>query len=131
MLEYSSKLGLDENDESGKARQIHYDDAAIDKLFDWSLVVGEEAMADEEEENGFIKAFKVTIFKYIDGEEAKAARDKEARKQTKADRKFAEVIVTKQAKYWEDLLKESMRNKKLRHSQRLEKEIAVRNNLFY
>ncbi|XP_057845926.2 CHD3-type chromatin-remodeling factor PICKLE [Cryptomeria japonica] len=107
ILRYGAKeLFADENDESGKARQIHYDDAAIDRLLDRSLVVSEEAVADEEEENGFLKAFKVANFEYIDKEEAEAARAEEARKQAEADRKFAEVTAAERAKYWDDLLKD-------------------------
>ncbi|KAH9321135.1 hypothetical protein KI387_015774, partial [Taxus chinensis] len=107
ILRYGAKeLFADENDESGKARQIHYDDAAIDRLLDRSQVENEEVVADEEEENGFLKAFKVANFEYIDEEEAEAARAEEARKQAEADRKFAEETAAERARYWDDLLKD-------------------------
>ncbi|GAU17725.1 hypothetical protein TSUD_07870 [Trifolium subterraneum] len=59
IIRYGSKeLFADENDAVGKSRQIHYDDAAIDRLLDRDQVGDEEATLDDENENGFLKAFK-------------------------------------------------------------------------
>ncbi|XP_045822792.1 CHD3-type chromatin-remodeling factor PICKLE-like [Trifolium pratense] len=55
----SKELFADENDVVEKSRQIHYDDAAIDKLLDRDQVGDEEATLDVEDENGLLKAFKV------------------------------------------------------------------------
>nr|CAD1825673.1 unnamed protein product [Ananas comosus var. bracteatus] len=50
IIRYGSKeLFADENDEAGKARQIHYDDAAIDRLLDRDQIDDEETLDDEEE----------------------------------------------------------------------------------
>jgi len=107
ILRYGAQeLFADSNDEAVRARQIHYDDAAIERLLDRAQVASEDALADEEEENGFLKAFKVANFEYVDEEEAEAARAEEARKQAEADRKFAEVTAAERAQYWDNLLKE-------------------------
>ncbi|KAF3663130.1 Golgi SNAP receptor complex member 1-1 [Capsicum annuum] len=59
IIRYGSKeLFADENDEAGKLRQIHYDDAAIDRLLNRDQVVDEDAVVDDEEEDSFLKAFK-------------------------------------------------------------------------
>ncbi|XP_068647282.1 CHD3-type chromatin-remodeling factor PICKLE isoform X2 [Aristolochia californica] len=110
IIRYGSKeLFADESDEAGKARQIHYDDAAIDRLLDRDQVGNEEASNDDEEEDGFLKAFKVANFEYIDEVEAEAAaaavaaaaEEEEAKKQSAATRPNAE-----RAAYWEELLRD-------------------------
>ncbi|KAI8009034.1 CHD3-type chromatin-remodeling factor CHR7 [Camellia lanceoleosa] len=53
------ELFADENDEAGKSRQIHYDDAAIDRLLNRDQLGDEDATMDDEENDGFLKAFKV------------------------------------------------------------------------
>ncbi|PIA60914.1 hypothetical protein AQUCO_00300438v1 [Aquilegia coerulea] len=66
IIRYGSKeLFSDETDEAGKARQIHYDDAAIDRLLDREQIGNEEATVDDEEEDGFLKAFKVFFLSFI------------------------------------------------------------------
>ncbi|KAL2926136.1 CHD3-type chromatin-remodeling factor PICKLE [Bienertia sinuspersici] len=78
IIRYGSKeLFVDETEEA-KARQIHYDDAAIDRLLDRERAGDEETNLDEVEDNEFLKAFKVANFKYID--EAEAAAKEEAQK---------------------------------------------------
>eukprot|EP01018_Ginkgo_biloba_P007663 Gb_18673 [translate_table: standard] len=114
ILRYGAKeLFADENDEAGKARQIHYDDAAIDRLLDRSQVDSEDSTVDEDEENGFLKAFKVANFEYVDEEEAAAARAEEARKQAEADRQFAEAGAAERAHYWDELLKDKYDEQRL------------------
>ncbi|XP_068652707.1 CHD3-type chromatin-remodeling factor PICKLE-like [Aristolochia californica] len=109
IIRYGSKeLFVDESDEAGKARQIHYDDTAIDRLLDRGQVGNEEASNDDEAEDGFLKAFKVANFEYIDEVEAEAvaaaaaaaAEEEEAKKQSVATRPNAE-----RAAYWEELLR--------------------------
>ncbi|KAG8093796.1 hypothetical protein GUJ93_ZPchr0012g21180 [Zizania palustris] len=92
----SKELFDDENDEAGKSCQIHYDDAAIDKLLDRDQADGEEPVEDEEDDE-FLKGFKVANFEYID--EAKALAEKEARKK-------AEAEASDRANYWDRLLKD-------------------------
>ncbi|KAI4337260.1 hypothetical protein L6164_015699 [Bauhinia variegata] len=99
----STELFADENDEAGKSRQIHYDDTAIDRLLDRDQVGDEEATLDDEEEDGFLKAFKVANFEYIDKAEA-AAEEEAARK--KAMENASTVTPTDRSNYWEELLKD-------------------------
>ncbi|KAF7817290.1 CHD3-type chromatin-remodeling factor PICKLE isoform X1 [Senna tora] len=100
IIRYGSKeLFADENDEAGKSRQIHYDDAAIDRLLDREQIDDEEATMDEEED-GFLKAFKVANFEYID--EVEAAAEEAARK--RAMENTTTVANTERTKYWEELL---------------------------
>ncbi|XP_019447576.1 PREDICTED: CHD3-type chromatin-remodeling factor PICKLE-like isoform X1 [Lupinus angustifolius] len=100
IISYGSKeLFADENDEAGKSRQIHYDDAAIDRLLDRDQVGQEEANLDNEDENGFLKAFKVANFEYID--EVEAAKE-EARKREMENKSSASSST--RANYWEELL---------------------------
>ncbi|KAF3620379.1 hypothetical protein FXO38_04657 [Capsicum annuum] len=62
IIRYGSKeLFADDNDEAGKSRQIHYDDAAIDRLLDREQVRDEDAAVNDEEEDSFLKAFKFFI----------------------------------------------------------------------
>ncbi|KAK8520150.1 hypothetical protein V6N12_004111 [Hibiscus sabdariffa] len=49
---------INQNDDAGKSRQIHYDDAAIDRLLDREQAGDEESSVDGEEDDGFLKAFK-------------------------------------------------------------------------
>ncbi|KAK9280656.1 hypothetical protein L1049_014353 [Liquidambar formosana] len=103
IIRYGSKeLFADENDEVGKSRQIHYDDAAIDRLLDREHVGDEEATLDDEEENGFLKAFKVANFEYID--EAEAAAEEEARKASMENK--TTINNSDRPGYWEELLRD-------------------------
>ncbi|KAL6606072.1 hypothetical protein ACP70R_041725 [Stipagrostis hirtigluma subsp. patula] len=99
IIRYGSKeLFDDENDEAGKSRQIHYDDAAIEQLLDRDQVDGEEAVEDDDDDE-FLKGFKVANFEYIDEAKALAAKEE-------ARRKAAEAANSERANYWEDLLKD-------------------------
>ncbi|KAJ7966246.1 CHD3-type chromatin-remodeling factor PICKLE [Quillaja saponaria] len=110
IIRYGSKeLFADENDEAGKSRQIHYDDVAIDRLLDRDQIGGEEATLDEEEEDGFLKAFKVANFEYID--EAEAAAEEEAQKA--ATENNPTVNSSERTNYWEDLLRDKYEVQKI------------------
>ncbi|VAI83540.1 unnamed protein product [Triticum turgidum subsp. durum] len=99
IIRYGSKeLFDDEEDEAGKSRQIHYDDAAIDRLLDRDQVDEEEYLEDEEDDE-FLKGFKVANFEYIDEAKALAAKE-EARKKAEAE------AASNKANYWEELLKD-------------------------
>ncbi|CAK7353888.1 unnamed protein product [Dovyalis caffra] len=104
IIRYGSKeLFADENDEARKSRQIHYDDAAIDRLLDREQVGDEETSLDDEEEDGFLKAFKVANFEYI--EEVEAAAEEEAQKAAMETK--STVTNSERTNYWEELLKDS------------------------
>ncbi|KAL6502117.1 hypothetical protein OROGR_027250 [Orobanche gracilis] len=62
----SQELFADDNDELAKSRQIHYDDTAIDRLLNREQVGDEEASLEDEDEDGFLKAFKVANFEYVE-----------------------------------------------------------------
>ncbi|KAG5562931.1 hypothetical protein RHGRI_005610 [Rhododendron griersonianum] len=80
IIRYGSKeLFADENDEAGKSRQIHYDDAAINRLLDREQVAN---------------------FEYID--EVQAAAEEQARKASIENT----TTYSERANYWEDLLKD-------------------------
>ncbi|CAI9092629.1 OLC1v1027924C1 [Oldenlandia corymbosa var. corymbosa] len=103
IIRYGSKeLFADDSDEAGKSRQIHYDDAAIDRLLDREQVGNEETAVDDEEEDGFLKAFKVANFEYI--EEVEAGAEEEAPGPSSENK--ASVNNSERANYWEDLLKD-------------------------
>ncbi|XP_070682745.1 CHD3-type chromatin-remodeling factor PICKLE isoform X1 [Malus domestica] len=103
IIRYGSKeLFVDENDEAGKSRQIHYDDAAIDRLLDRDQAGDDEALLDDEDEDGFLKAFKVANFEYID--EAEAVAEEEPQKVTMESRPLASSY--ERTNYWEELLKD-------------------------
>ncbi|XP_008799628.2 CHD3-type chromatin-remodeling factor PICKLE-like [Phoenix dactylifera] len=104
IIRYGSKeLFADESDETGKTRQIHYDDAAIDRLLNRDQIGGEESSIDEEEDD-LLKAFKVANFEYIDEVEAAAAKEEEARKQSMTHR--ASSSNSERANYWDELLRD-------------------------
>ncbi|XP_065848676.1 CHD3-type chromatin-remodeling factor PICKLE-like [Euphorbia lathyris] len=110
IIRYGSKeLFADENDEAGKSRQIHYDDTAIDRLLDREQVGVEEASLDDEEENGFLKAFKVANFEYID--EAEAAAEEAAQKEAAEAR--SRVNNSEKPNFWEELLKDKYEEHKV------------------
>ncbi|PHT45769.1 CHD3-type chromatin-remodeling factor PICKLE [Capsicum baccatum] len=103
IIRYGSKeLFADENDEAGKLRQIHYDDAAIDRLLNRDQVVDEDAVVDDEEEDSFLKAFKVANFEYI--EEAEATPEEDI--STPPLENKATVLNSERATYWEELLRD-------------------------
>lgn len=107
IIRYGSKeLFADENDEAGKSRQIHYDAAAIDRLLDRDQVVDEETTLDDEDEDGFLKAFKVANFEYVD--EAEAAAEEAAQK-----RAMETVNSSDRTHYWEELLKDKFQEHKV------------------
>ncbi|XP_019437785.1 PREDICTED: CHD3-type chromatin-remodeling factor PICKLE-like isoform X2 [Lupinus angustifolius] len=100
IIRYGSKeLFSDENDEAGKSRQIHYDAAAIDRLLDRDQVGNEEVTLEDEDEDGFLKAFKVANFEYVD--EAQAAAEEAAQK-----RAMETLNSSERTHYWEELLKD-------------------------
>ncbi|RHN76986.1 putative DNA helicase transcription regulator Homeodomain-LIKE family [Medicago truncatula] len=91
IIRYGSKeLFADENDVAGKSRQIHYDDAAIDRLLGRDQVGAEEATLNDEDESGFLKAFKVANFEFIDKGEASEGKN-----------------------FWEELLKDKYQEQKV------------------
>ncbi|XP_047969481.1 CHD3-type chromatin-remodeling factor PICKLE [Salvia hispanica] len=95
----SMELFADDNDESVKSRQIHYDDTAIDRLLNRDQIGEEEALLDDEEEDGFLKAFKVANFEYVDEaetEEEVPAPPSESKASVNPER----------ASFWEDLLRD-------------------------
>ncbi|KAM7276909.1 hypothetical protein ACFE04_018775 [Oxalis oulophora] len=105
----SEELFTDENDEAGKSRQIHYDDAAIDRLLDREKVEHQETSVDEEEDDGFLKAFKVANFEYI--EEATAEMEEQAQKKLSENKSNASNSV--RADFWEELLKDKYESHKV------------------
>ncbi|BAT78110.1 CHD3-type chromatin-remodeling factor [Vigna angularis] len=108
IIRYGSKeLFADENDEAGKSRQIHYDAAAIDRLLDRDQVGDEEATLDDEEEDGFLKAFKVANFEYVD--EAEAAAEEAAAQ----ERALENVNSSERTHYWEELLRDKYQEHKV------------------
>ncbi|CAI9759692.1 unnamed protein product [Fraxinus pennsylvanica] len=103
IIRYGSKeLFADDNDESGKSRQIHYDDTAIDRLLDREQVGEEEATLEDEEEDGFLKAFKVANFEYVDEAEV-AAEEEESVAPTESK---VSTNNSERASYWEELLRD-------------------------
>ncbi|KAK8943573.1 CHD3-type chromatin-remodeling factor PICKLE [Platanthera guangdongensis] len=101
IMRYGTKeLFTDESEGSGKARQIHYDDGAIDRLLNRDEIGADEASVDDEDDD-LLKAFKVANFEYIDEVEAAAARAEEAVKLSMAEDGFTS---NDRANYWEELL---------------------------
>ncbi|KAJ6295378.1 hypothetical protein OIU78_023405 [Salix suchowensis] len=147
IIRYGSKeLFADENDEAGKSRQIHYDAAAIHQLLDREQIGDEETSLDDEEEDGFLKAFKmfclgyicdtyhrpilsiyavflfkhlqiVANFEYID--KAEAAAEKEAQKAVMETK--STVSNSERTNYWEELLKDTYEVQKIDESNALGK----------
>ncbi|KAK6912519.1 Chromo domain [Dillenia turbinata] len=102
IIRYGSKeLFADETDDA-KSRQIHYDDAAIDRLLDRELVRDEEATLDDEEEDGFLKAFKVANFEYVD--EVETAAEEELQRASAENKTTANNL--DRSSYWDDLLRD-------------------------
>ncbi|KAK7283118.1 hypothetical protein RIF29_12416 [Crotalaria pallida] len=107
IIRYGSKeLFADENDEAGKSRQIHYDDTAINRLLDRDLVGNEEATLEDEDDDGFLKAFKVANFEYVD--EAQAAAEEAAQ-----IRAMESLNSSERTHYWEELLKDKYQEHKV------------------
>ncbi|KAK8520284.1 hypothetical protein V6N13_031255 [Hibiscus sabdariffa] len=103
IIRYGSKeLFADENDEAGKSRQIHYDAAAIDRLLDREQAGDEESSVDDEEDDGFLKAFKVANFEYI--EEAETVVEEET--QNVAIENKNTMNNYERTSYWEELLRD-------------------------
>ncbi|KAK6162119.1 hypothetical protein DH2020_001960 [Rehmannia glutinosa] len=102
IIRYGSKeLFADDSDELVKSRQIHYDDTAIDRLLDREQVGEEDASLEDEEEDGFLKAFKVANFEYVD--EAELAEEETP---VPPVENKASVNNSERASYWEDLLRD-------------------------
>ncbi|MCL7042694.1 hypothetical protein MKW94_001258 [Papaver nudicaule] len=104
IMGYGSKeLFADESDEAGKAHQIHYDDAAIDRLLDRDQAGAEEATVDDVvDDGGFLNSIKVPNFDYIDEVQTAAA--------AKAEQKVAMLNMpaasnTETNFFWQDLLR--------------------------
>ncbi|KAG0504102.1 hypothetical protein HPP92_004174 [Vanilla planifolia] len=112
IIRYGSKeLFAEESDEAGKSRQIHYDDAAIDRLslqnFDFNRdEIGADETSMDDEDDDLLKAFKVANFEYIDEIEAAAAatRAEEAKKQSMAA--YGSTNNPDKANYWDELLRD-------------------------
>ncbi|XP_047325059.1 CHD3-type chromatin-remodeling factor PICKLE-like [Impatiens glandulifera] len=103
IIRYGSKeLFADEDDETGKSRQIHYDDDAIDRLLNREQVGDEDSIDDEEEEDGFLKAFKVANYNYVDEEE----KGKEDEQPVQPAEDISAINNPEKASYWEELLKD-------------------------
>ncbi|MCO5574577.1 hypothetical protein L7F22_028365 [Adiantum nelumboides] len=97
ILRYGAKeLFADENDEKTKSQQIHYDDAAIDRLLDRSQVEDDNLGADEEDTD-LLKAFKVANFEY---------KEEDAQKEAERSKDAKEFDSEAKAQYWDDLLKQ-------------------------
>ncbi|GER35306.1 chromodomain helicase DNA binding protein [Striga asiatica] len=97
----SQELFADDNDELVKSRQIRYDDTAIDRLLNREQIGEEEASLEDEEEDGFLKAFKVANFEYVE----EAERAEEETPVTPEENKMS-VNNSERANYWEDLLRD-------------------------
>ncbi|KAG4944320.1 hypothetical protein JHK85_048966 [Glycine max] len=109
IVRYGSKeLFADENDEVGKSRLIHYDDEAIDRLLDRDQLGDEKAAVDGEDEDGFLKAFKVANFEYVEEVEPS-----EEVTQNRAKENQSSVTSSKRTNYWEELLKNAYEENKV------------------
>ncbi|KAK1275276.1 CHD3-type chromatin-remodeling factor PICKLE [Acorus gramineus] len=104
IIRYGSKeLFSEENDEARKARQIHYDAAAIDRLLDREQI-SEESQNEDVEDDGFLKAFKVANFEFIEEVEAAAAEEEEPGKQSSMNQSSGNNV--ERASYWDELLRD-------------------------
>ncbi|CAA6661665.1 unnamed protein product [Spirodela intermedia] len=127
IIRYGSKeLFADENDEAGKARQIHYDDAAIERLLNRELLEGDGSAVDDEEDDDFLKAFKVANFEYIDEVEAAAAKEEEERRRSSLNK--ASDSNVERANYWDELLKDKYEMHQIDELSSLGKEKEAGNN---
>lgn len=103
IIRYGSKeLFSDENEEASKSRQIHYDDAAIERLLNRDHAAGEDSSIDDRDDD-FLKAFKVANFEYIDEVEAASAKEL-LRKQPMTEK--ASSTNSDRANYWDVLLRD-------------------------
>ncbi|VFQ60712.1 unnamed protein product [Cuscuta campestris] len=103
IIRYGSKeLFTDDTDDAGKSKQIHYDEAAIDRLLNREQVGDEEVVLDDEEEDTFLKAFKVANFEYID--ETKSKDEVEVPTMLSEDKPA--LNSSERASYWEELLRD-------------------------
>ncbi|GAB2223116.1 hypothetical protein Droror1_Dr00017253 [Drosera rotundifolia] len=102
IIRYGSKELFADETEEAKARQIHYDDAAIERLLDRENVEDEEAALDEEEDDGFLKAFKVANFEYVGDTEVEAEAEV-----LKAPLESTSTMHNAERNtYWEELLRD-------------------------
>ncbi|TYG38483.1 hypothetical protein ES288_D13G227000v1 [Gossypium darwinii] len=103
IIRYGSKeLFADENDEAGKSGQIHYDDAAIDRLLDREQADSEDASVDDEADDEILKAFKVANYEVIKESETVA----EEETQNVAVENKDTTSNSERTSYWEELLRD-------------------------
>ncbi|KAM7258418.1 hypothetical protein ACFE04_014159 [Oxalis oulophora] len=103
IIRYGSKeLFTDENDEAMKSRQIHYDDAAVDRLLDREKVEDQETSVEDQEDGGFLKAFKVANFEYVD-ESAVTVQEEEQLDASKSKTLMSE---SDSLTYWQEIIKD-------------------------
>ncbi|XP_047326657.1 CHD3-type chromatin-remodeling factor PICKLE-like [Impatiens glandulifera] len=101
IIRYGSKeLFANEQDEVGKSRQIHYDDAAIDRLLNREQAGDEENIVDDEDDE-FLNTFKVAHFNYVDEQIVKTAED------------ISAINKPETSSFWEELLKDRCEEPKL------------------
>ncbi|CAN1325301.1 CHD3-type chromatin-remodeling factor PICKLE [Linum perenne] len=122
IIRYGSKeLFADENDEVGKSRQIHYDDGAINRLLDREQIGEEEATLDDEEEDGFLKAFKVICIFYLSVAVANFEYIDE-KAQEEAPKPVLETMSnSEKLNFWEELLRDKFEEQKGEESKSLGK----------
>ncbi|KAK9742184.1 hypothetical protein RND81_03G153500 [Saponaria officinalis] len=116
IIKYGSKELFADETEEAKARQIHYDESAIDKLLDRERAGNEENTLEEVDDSEFLKAFKVANFELVD-ETAVAAE--EAQKAAAVAKSNANSSV--KSTYWEDLLRDKYEVHKVEESNSLGK----------
>ncbi|GAA0152154.1 chromatin/chromatin-binding, or -regulatory protein [Lithospermum erythrorhizon] len=103
IIRYGSKeLFVDDNDEAAKSRQIHYDDSAVDRLLNRDQVEDEESPLDDEEEDSFLKAFKVANFEFI--EEVENTAEEEA--PVPSPEMKTPANNSERSNFWEELLRD-------------------------
>eukprot|EP00897_Mesotaenium_endlicherianum_P005376 jgi/Mesen1/4867/ME000244S04038 len=127
ILRYGSKELFEEDDADApggaKSRQIHYDDAAIDRLLDRSSAGEDPTNVDEGADNQYLDAFKVAKFTYVDGRDVgdgvKEGMELEEEEQEEAgggEAPGGEPDAAQRERYWESLLRdrhEELRVRKL------------------
>ncbi|KAL9230296.1 hypothetical protein vseg_005669 [Gypsophila vaccaria] len=101
IIRYGSKELFGDETEEAKARQIHYDETAIDKLLDRDRAGDEDNTMDEVDDSEFLKAFKVANFEFVDETAAAVEEAQKAAAEVKSNVKSSERNT-----YWEDLLRD-------------------------
>ncbi|CAA0841965.1 CHD3-type chromatin-remodeling factor PICKLE [Striga hermonthica] len=95
----SQELFADDNNELVKSRQIQYDNTAIDRLLNREQIGDEDASLEDEEEDEFLKAFKVANFEYVEEGLSEGTPVTEEENKTSVNN-------SERASYWEDLLRD-------------------------